>query len=122
MFPDPVKKALEAVGVSESSLDRVRLAQGFVGKASYVAGTALLVLIAVAAFLRDPVYLLVVAFLAVCIFGIFFCGSLWFSHRHPDLALLEGAELIRWRQIEMAAKGQPSIGQSPPQALGRAVE
>jgi hypothetical protein len=122
MIPEPIKKALEAVGVSESSLDRIRLAQGFVGKASYVAGAALLVLIAVAASLRDPVYLLIVAFLALCLFGIYFFGALWFSHTHPDLALLEGAELIRWRQIEMAAKGNPHIGHSPPQALGRAEE
>jgi hypothetical protein len=122
MFPEPVKKALEAVGVSESSLDRVRLAQGFVGKASYVAGAALLVLIAVAALLRDPIYLLTVAGLAVFLFTLYFLGTLWFSHKHPDLALLEGAELIRWRQIEMAAKGQASIGHSPPQALGSAEE
>lgn len=122
MFPEPVKKALEAVGVSESSLDRVRLAQGFMGKASYVTGAVMLVLVTVAAFLRDPLFLLIVAALAVIVFAIYFFGSLWFSHKHPDLALLEGAELIRWRQIEMAAKGHPNIGHSPPQALGSAEE
>jgi hypothetical protein len=121
MLPPHVKQVLEAVGVSESSLDRIRLAQGVVGKSSYVAGLALLALLVVGFSLRDPVYLLVVAFLIVIVFFVFFGGVLWFAHKRPDMALLEGAELIKWRQIEMAANGK-SISNSTPQALGRAEE
>jgi hypothetical protein len=122
MFPESVKKALEAAGISESSLDRVRLAQGVVGKASYVAGTALLALMAVAISLREPVYLLAVAILVVILFLGYLLGSLWFSHKHPDMALLEGAELVKWRQIEMAAKGLSINQAAPPQPIGRVEE
>jgi hypothetical protein len=44
---------------------------------------------------------------------------LLFAHLHPGESLLEGAELIKWRQMEIAAKDvgeipqQPNIG--PPQ-------
>lgn len=96
---------LKSAGISAESFDRVRLARGVVGKSGYVAGAALLVLFAVAISLRDPVLLIVLAVLAVAIFAMFFGGALWFAHKHPEAALLEGAELLQWRQMEMAAKG-----------------
>jgi hypothetical protein len=117
-MPPNVKQILEAVGVSESSLDRVRLAQGVVGKSSYVAASALLALLVVAYSLRDSGYLLVVGILIVLLFVVYFAGVLWFANRHPDMALLEGAELVKWRQIEMAAKGQPSLPDSAHQVIG----
>ncbi|WP_445493136.1 hypothetical protein [Rhodopseudomonas sp. RCAM05734] len=120
MFPEPIKRALEAAGVSESSLDRIRLAQGFVGKASAVAGAAFLVLLMVAFSLRDTNALLLVAGITLLLFAIFFLGSLWFAHTHPDLALLEGAELVRWRTIDMAAKGISIDHTAPPQPIGKA--
>jgi hypothetical protein len=36
-----------------------------------------------------------------------------FAHKHPEQALLEGAEIIQFRQQEMAAKGLPSPPSSP---------
>lgn len=113
-----IKQILEAVGVSESSLDRVRLAQGVVGKSSYVAGTALLALLVVAFSLRDSGYLLAVGCIILVLFCAYFGGVLWFANKHPDMALLEGAELVKWRQIEMAAKGQPSLPPSTQQVIG----
>ena len=114
-----VKQILESVGVSESSLDRVRLSHGVVGKSSYVAGVALLALLMVAYSLKDSSYLFAVAcFILVLFFG-YFGGVLWFANRHPDMALLEGAELVKWRQIEMAAKEMPSITHdNTPKAIG----
>ena len=49
---------------------------------------------------------------------------MWFSSKHPAVAILEGAELVRYHQVEMAAKGlslpttQPNV--EPP--LIEAVE
>src|SRR5437588_748666 len=103
-----VKQILEASGVSES-LDRIRLAQGVVGKSSYVAGIALLALLVVAYSLKDTSYLLAIGCFVLVLFFGYFIGVLWFANRHPDLALLEGSELVKWRQIEMAAKEIPSI-------------
>jgi hypothetical protein len=100
-IPEPVKSALEGAGISTSSLDSIRLARGFVGKASYVAGIALLALGAAALRGGDT---MVVSFLMVAVFTVYFLGALWFAHRHPGEALLEGAELIKWRQMEIGAK------------------
>ncbi|SDT17785.1 hypothetical protein [Bradyrhizobium canariense] len=118
MVGTSVKQILEAVGVSESSLDGVRLAQGVVGKSSYVAGVALLALLVVAYSLRDSGYLLAVACFIVVLFFGYFAGVLWFANKHPDMALLEGAELVKWRQIEMAAKGQPALPNATQQVIG----
>jgi hypothetical protein len=104
---EEITKALQAAGISAASLDRIRLARGVVGKASYVAGATIFALGVVAFTLRDPAYLFYVAALAVSVFVIYFVGILWFAHKHPGLSLLEGAELIQWRQMEMTANNVP---------------
>lgn len=115
-FPEQVKEALGTVGISGESLDRIRLARGFVGKASYVAGVALIALGGIG--LRGTDYPLAVAGMMVLVFVIYYGGSLWFAHRHPGEALLEGAELIKWRQLEMAAKDLPSLPRQQPIEIG----
>jgi hypothetical protein len=47
--------------------------------------------------------------LIVLVFRDLFSGTLWFANRHPGVALLEGAELIQWRQMDIAAKTISSI-------------
>jgi hypothetical protein len=130
-IPEPIKSALEGAGISASSLDRIRLTRGVVGKASYVATAALLVLGTIAVTLRPDAPILL-ALLAVFVFLAYFAGTLWFAHQHPGVALLEGAELIQWRQMEIAAKdtvltpaltvnteSPPEIEHDPGDAIGR---
>lgn len=106
MLPEVLRKKLEEAGFSAAALGGVRLGPGVVGRSSYVAVAALVALIVVAWSLGNkPEYLLIVGVLAVVLFLVFFAGVLWFSHNHPDTALLEGAELVKWRQLEIAAKG-----------------
>ncbi len=95
---------LSKAGVNASALDRIRLAQGVVGKSSYVAAAALIALGAVAVGLRDTSALLVIGVFVLVVFIVYFFGVMWFAHRHPGESLLEGSELIQWRQIEMGAK------------------
>jgi intracellular septation protein A len=102
-----IKETLSKVGINAEALDRVRLAQGVVGKSSYVTVAALLALGAIAISLHDSLYLLILAFVVLFVFGSYFAGALWFAHKHPGESLLEGAELIKWRQLEMAAKDVP---------------
>jgi hypothetical protein len=110
---NPIRRVLDQSGINASSLDRIRLARGVVGKASYVAVAAVLALGGIAWRLRDPIYLLVAAVLIVLVFAIYFSGTLWFANRHPGVALLEGAELIQWRQMEIAAKTISTIENKP---------
>jgi hypothetical protein len=95
---NPIREALEQSGLNASTLDRIRLARGVLGKTSYVAVAA----IAALALLRDTNYLLSV--LVTAVFVVYYGGALWFANRHPGVALLEGAELIQWRQMDIAAK------------------
>jgi hypothetical protein len=110
---DHIRQVLDQSGINASSLDRIRLARGVVGKASYVAVAAVLALGGIAWRLRDPIYLLVAAVLILLVFAIYFSGTLWFANRHPGVALLEGAELIQWRQMDIAAKTISSIENKP---------
>jgi hypothetical protein len=102
---NPIREALEQSGINASTLDRIRLARGVVGKASYVAGAAILALAGVAWGLRDPSYLLVDAVLIVVVFVVYFGGVLWFANRHPGVALLRarnssnGAKWISLRNL-----------------------
>lgn len=104
MVQEDIARALHGAGISTTSLDKIRLARGVVGKASYVAGATIFALAVVAFSLREPFYLFCVAALSVFVFVAYFIGALWFAHKHPGVALLEGAELIQWRQLDMAAK------------------
>ncbi len=87
-IPEPIQSALEGAGISASALDRIRLARGLVGKTSYVAGVALLVLGAIA--LRGDAPAWVLAALTVFIFSVYFGGILWFAHRLYIIGASEG--------------------------------
>lgn len=65
--------------------------------------------LAVIAFRLEPTLLLWLAGLAVVAFSIYYSGTMWYGHRHPGEALLEGSELLHWQQNEMAAKGLATI-------------
>jgi hypothetical protein len=120
---DGIQDTLRQVGVSTATLDRIKLARGLVGKTSYVAGAAIIALGVVAYGLKGfSVFLIADAALIVLLFAGYFGGVLWFAHRHPGVALLEGAELIQWRQMEMAAKSVTPLEQqrnAAPQLLGK---
>jgi hypothetical protein len=117
-FPEPIKSALEATGISASGLDRIRLARGVVGKTSYVAGAAILALAAIGVVLREPTFLLAIGGIIAAVFVVYFAGVIWFAHHHPGESLLEGAELIQWRQMEMAAKDLSLPPPEPQREIG----
>ena len=45
---DPIRDTLQQSGINASTLDRIRLARGVAGKASFVAATAILALAGIA--------------------------------------------------------------------------
>lgn len=57
-------------------------------------------------------YLLVMALVLLLAFFAYLAAMLWFAHQYPEQALLEGAEIIQYREQEMAAKGTPSLPSS----------
>jgi len=118
-----IRKILEGSGFKVESIDRIKLARGVVGKVSYVAGAALLVLGALALRVDSAALFGIIAVAAVLLFLAYLVGILWFATKNPGLALLEGAELIQWRQMDMGLKGAESIPdmtniEAPPQLEG----
>lgn len=103
-----LEEVLKTVGVAAESMGKIRLG-GVVGKTS-TAVIALFGVFAIVAWkMSDP---LVIGLVAAVIFLVYFAGVMAFALKNPGAALLEGAELVQWQQVEMAAKG---IG-SPPSA------
>jgi hypothetical protein len=94
------------------ALGHIRLARGVVGKASVVAGIAILVLGGIA-WRIDSGLLPMMAGAVLLAFFAYLAAVLWFAHRHPEQALLEGAEIIQYREQEMA-KGVIELPHSAP--------
>ncbi len=103
-----IHEALKNLGIGVESLDRIRLSRGIVGRATFVAIGGLVVLGLAIWKLNNPNAILLVAGAALLVFLVFFFGILLFASRNPGIALLEGAELLRWKQYELAAKNIPT--------------
>jgi hypothetical protein len=106
-----LNEILRGAGLSESSLDKIRLGSGVVGRTSSVALMAMIAFGVIGYSLKEPLYLLILALIMAVVFAGYFIGILRFANKNPDLALLEGAELVHWRQIEMAAKDPKLVTQ-----------
>jgi hypothetical protein len=106
---DPTRTLLARM----QALGHIRLAHGVVGKTSVVTGLALLVLAGIAWRVSTDL-LLVMGGMVLLIFFVYLAAVLWFAHRHPEQALLEGAEIIQYREQEMAAKGVPELPRVAP--------
>lgn len=106
-----LEELLKGFGLPSKSIDRVRLSRGVVGRTTY-AIVAFLAVMAVAFSRASPEWVIWLALLTAIVFVIYFVGVLLFARRYPGVALLEGAELLRWEQTQLAAKG---IGPLPPQ-------
>jgi hypothetical protein len=93
-----------------SQLGKIKLGQGVVGKTTYATVAALLALGAIGWAISAPAPQLAFT-LGVFIFVVliaFLAAIIWYAHNNPGPALLEGAELIQYRQLEMAAKDRPA--------------
>jgi hypothetical protein len=97
---------LKVLGINPESL-AIRLGRGVLGRVSYVAALAMVALAVVAYKSTDKLVQVVVIAAIAMLFLIYFFGILRFSIKHRDIALLEGAELLAWRQMDIHAKTVP---------------
>lgn len=106
--------ASRGLGINISGLDHVRLARGVVGNATYVVCAAFAAIAAVGwAFSGRPEIALTIICIIAAVAGLYLVGNWLFAHLHPDVALLGGAELLRWRELDMAAKGIKILPDDP---------
>lgn len=103
-----IKSALHGVGLGSAGIDRIRFGKGVVGKLTTAQMGLYVVCIATiiaGVWLRQPLMSYLGLGGAVGTFLITMAASMIFAAKNPGVALLEGAELVRYTQIEMAAKG-----------------
>lgn len=105
---ETLNRVLKAAG-----LDSVRFASGVVGNSTFIV-CASVVGAALAAWALKAAPGLALAGMMLII-GLAVFALIWnsrFADRHPDLALLGGAELLKLRQMEMGAKEMPVLPNS----------
>lgn len=86
---------------------------GVAGKVAYIA-LGCLVAVAVVAWRRGVDLYVFGTIVVILIFGFLVCSKiLAFAQANPELATLEGAEILRWQEQSIAAKGLPQ----PPASL-----
>lgn len=103
---------METISKALESARNVRLGRGVVSKTSYIAALPLLVWGIVvwkwSENLTTDAGLSFVGIVATIFAAWFIRSTRDFAERNPALALMEGAELIEWRKMEVAAQGIPA--------------
>lgn len=100
------------IGASAESLQKVKFGRGAVGKIAVITAVALLALAAIGVRLGASGGLLVgagVVVITLAALGVI----LYILVARPELAVLEGAELIMYKHVSMAAKGVKTLPDSP---------
>ena len=104
---------LKGLGISGETISRIRLGRGVVGRVSYVAALTIAALALIAYKASGERLRIGIAATISIVFLIYFFRTLRFAEKHKDLALLEGAELLALRQMELRAKSVPNPPQQP---------
>jgi hypothetical protein len=100
-----INDALKSSGIDLESFQKIKLGQGVVGKTTSIF-IAICFVCGVIAWKLSVQWMLFSLF--VGLLAAFFTYVWWaskFAKENPSLAVLDGAEMIRWRQLDMAAKG-----------------
>jgi hypothetical protein len=108
-----------------SRFGKVKLGQGVVGKTTYATVAAVLAFGAIGWAISgaSPTLAFTICVFIFLVITAYLAAILWYAHKNPGPALLEGAELIQFRQLEMAAKDRPaeipSANVPPPPAIDK---
>jgi hypothetical protein len=99
-------------------LESIKFAKGVLGHTSWtIAFVFAAMAVTVWSLSNSPLYALIGVVIEALFACIFLLGSWWFAERNPAIALLEGANLVRWRELDMAAQGLPHPDQTNIQQL-----
>ena len=99
---------------STEGASKIKLPGGIFGKVCYVLMTTAGALAAIVGFIRTPE----IGYVAISVLLIIVLPTIWrlirFAEKRPEVAILEGAEFLRYQQIELAQKGVGALPDSPP--------
>jgi hypothetical protein len=112
---DAIRDALlHHLGVSSESLQKIKLGRGAVGKITTVAVVALIAIGAIGFRISGTLWLFGVIGVLALITVASLLAILYVIIKQPELAVLEGAELIRYKQVTLGMKGHPILPPSGP--------
>jgi hypothetical protein len=107
-------------------LERIRSGPGVVGRTAIIA-LALIVLsgVAIAAVRDDPWLVLSVFGVDVLVVAGYFLAAFWYANKYPHFATMEGGEVVRYTELQQAAKeptviegsAKPVANTAPPSAI-----
>lgn len=112
---DTIREALLGqLGTSAESLQKIKLGRGAVGKITVITVVALLSIAAVGYRITGTPYILalvgIIAFIALAALACI----LYVIVKQPEIAVLEGAELVLYKHVTLGVKDRPSLPSSPP--------
>jgi hypothetical protein len=91
----------------------IRLGSGLLGKSAIVIGF-LIICVGIALFrLHNDLYIFGALVFGAVVFFAWFIPIIRFADKHPDAALLEGAQWAQHQRDQLAAKGMASLPASP---------
>ena len=90
----------------------VKLGRGVVGKSTVAIASVMAVLLTIALRISTDWMLLMLGAVAVVAFIVYLLVIFFLARKHPEAALLEGAELVHWAQIN--AGGTKDAPAPPP--------
>jgi hypothetical protein len=108
-----VGKISAQLGTSSETLHKIKFGRGAVGKVAVIAVFAILGIAGVGLRLTGEGALLsigAILFIVLCVLGVI----VFVVIRQPELAVLEGTELVLYKQVTLAAKGSNLNRQLPP--------
>ena len=102
------QKLFEAFTTDDSGMDpgmRFQFGGGVVNNCTRMGYATMVAIVGCAAALSShPMTLLIVVGAILFAFLCYLFGNLFFAHKHPDLALMGGATLLKYRHLELAAR------------------
>lgn len=99
--------------IAESAGGAFRFGRGIVSRSSVVVLVFMVAVVVAEYGLRDDYLRLAALGMAAVVFFVWHFASLRFTAKHPDIALLDGAEWTAWKRWEMTAKGLPAPPSGP---------
>lgn len=82
-----------------------KFGRGLLGKSAFPLGIVLIAAAIAIGRLKSDISIIVTLILSLIAFFMWFFPVLRFSEKHPDIALLEGAEWTGYKRFEASAKG-----------------
>jgi hypothetical protein len=98
-------KLTEQLGLSADTVQKIKFGKGAAGKIAVVSVFAVLGIAALGFKLSGNTAILAAMGLIALVFVGAVCAVLGVIHKQPEMAVLEGAELVLYQQVTLAAKG-----------------